>query len=102
MVASRRSALLSILGLLLAMFAAAAQAGYHGDDVRSRLDLAREEDRYAFWSAGCSGRGFRITAPSTAAIVFYVALVAVGVAVACQAYRAFLRIVTTEMLRRIH
>ncbi|AIL02927.1 envelope glycoprotein N [Equid alphaherpesvirus 3] len=102
MTASRGFALPSILGLLLLVLAATARASYYGDGPRDRLDAARDEDRQRFWSAACSGRGFRITAPGTAAILFYVALVAVGVAVACQAYRAFLRIVTAEMLRRVH
>ncbi|AAC59524.1 envelope glycoprotein N [Equid alphaherpesvirus 4] len=98
---SARLVTLAILTCLLVVFGLT--RGASGDlEAKQRLDVAREEERRDFWHAACSGHGFPITTPSTAAILFYVSLLAVGVAVACQAYRAFLRIVTLEMLRHLH
>ncbi|AAS45894.1 transmembrane protein [Equid alphaherpesvirus 1] len=98
---STRFVTLAILACLLVVLGLARGAG--GDPgVKQRIDVAREEERRDFWHAACSGHGFPITTPSTAAILFYVSLLAVGVAVACQAYRAVLRIVTLEMLQHLH
>ncbi|QBN85169.1 envelope glycoprotein N-like protein [Phocid alphaherpesvirus 1] len=67
-----------------------------------RLNYARDEGRRQFWSSKCLARGININTPSTSAILFYVSLVTVGVALFCYMYRTCLRMVSSELRRMQH
>ncbi|ALL26042.1 envelope glycoprotein N [Canid alphaherpesvirus 1] len=73
---------------------------YAFDD--DRLDYSRAEARRQFWSSSCSARGININTPSTSAILFYISLVTVGVAIFCYSYRTCLRMVSRELRQMQH
>ncbi|ACT88308.1 envelope glycoprotein N [Felid alphaherpesvirus 1] len=69
---------------------------------RNAEDFESMERLKQFWSASCSARGVNINTPTASAVLFYMSLIAVGVAMICYAYRMCLRMVSSELRRMPH